>query len=192
MEIILQQNYPSLGYVGERVSVRSGYARNYLIPRGIGVEVESLNSKQLRHQLTGIEARRKKLKTEAETVGEQLAALQIEFTLKIGEKGKSFGSIGVRDVERELNQKGFKIERKQIRLLEPLRGAGDFQVMVRLHSDVEIAVPVKIVAEVVKVKVEESDGRRPPRGRKGRDKRAEAPTDSRAEEDAEAGEISAE
>ncbi len=180
MEVILQENFPSLGYVGDRVNVKGGFARNFLIPRGIAIEASSRNERVLKHRLQHVMAKRIRLKSEAETLGKQLSETSLEFTLKMGDAGKSFGSVTSRDVETALKAKGFEIDRKQIRLTEALRKAGDFTVAVKLHAEVTISVPVKVISEVPPATALE--GRE---GRKGRGKK------KAADEGAEAGEVEA-
>ena len=168
MEVILQENYPSLGYVGDRVQVKRGYARNYLLPRGIAIEAKSRSAKELKHKLAAIEAKRAKLKITAQEDGERLAAVRLEFTLKVGKGGKTFGSISVKDIERELNAKGHPVQRKQIRLGEPIRSLGDSEVQVKLHAEVEIPILVHVEGELMKdaQKEQESAGKGRKKGRK--------------------------
>lgn len=166
MDVILQENYPSLGYVGDRVNVKGGFARNFLIPRGIAVEASSRNERVLKHRLQHIMAKRIRLKAEAEALGKQLADSSLEFTLKMSDSGKSFGSVTSRDVETALKAKGFEIDRKQIRLTETLRKAGDFKVSVKLHSEVTIAIPVRVTSEVAEVKKTEAKESKKSRSKK--------------------------
>ena len=102
MEVILREDYISLGYIGDTVRVRRGFARNFLIPRGIAVEATSGNERQVKHKLSAIVAKRIKKKAEAEAYGKVLSQVTVEFTLKVGAKGKSFGSVTSRDVEASL------------------------------------------------------------------------------------------
>lgn len=147
MEVILQEDFPSLGYVGDKVSVRGGYARNFLIPRGIALESSADNQRMLKHRLGAVQAKKIKLRSEAEAAAKSLEAVTLEFTLKLGERGKSFGSITSKDIEKALADKGFALDKRQIRLVEPFRGAGVYTVDVKLHSEVIAKVPVKVTAE---------------------------------------------
>ena len=149
MEIILAKDYPSLGFVGDTVQVKSGYARNYLIPGGIAVEASSRNASQLKHKLEGIMAVKKSLKTEAEAKAEELKALNLSVKLKVGQGGKSFGSIGSRDVEKLLADKGVTISRKQIQLFEPIKTVGEFPIPVKLHSEVVGEIQLNVIADKV-------------------------------------------
>ena len=157
MEVILQENYPSLGYVGDRVTVKRGFARNYLLPRGIAIEVSSQSAKELRHKVEIIEAKKKRLKLDAEQEAEKLAIARLEFTLKVGKGGKAFGSITSRDIETALKAQGFEITRKQIRLAEPIKTVGETKIEVKLHSDVSVPVIVNVEGELMKEVLKEME-----------------------------------
>ncbi len=146
--MILKEDYPSLGYVGDRVSVRNGFARNFLIPRNIAVETNSRRAKMLKHQLDAISARRAKKKKLAEEYARELGAVVLGFSLKSSGQGKSFGSIGVRDIEKALSDKGHNLDRKQIKLGEPIKKPGVVKVGIKLHSEVVVELEVKVEGEV--------------------------------------------
>ncbi len=145
MEVILREDFLTLGYVGDTVKVRRGFARNYLIPRGIAVEASSGNERQLKHKLSAIIAKRIKKKTEAEEFGRVLSQVSVELTLKVGAQGKSFGAITGKDIEAGLKDLGYDVDRRQIKLADPLRSAGSYDVEIKLHSEVSVSVQVKIV-----------------------------------------------
>lgn len=146
MEVILREDYISLGYIGDTVRVRRGFARNFLIPRGIAVEATSGNENQLKHKLSAIVSKRIKKKAEAEAFAKVLGQVTVEFTLKMGAKGKSFGSITTRDVEASLKALGYEVDRRQIRISETIKGPGVYTVEVKLHSEVTVPVQVKVIA----------------------------------------------
>lgn len=147
MEVILREDFLTLGYVGDTVSVRRGFARNYLIPNGIAVEASSGNERQLKHKLSAIIAKRMKKKTEAEEFGKVLGQVTVELTLKVGAQGKSFGSISGKDIESKLKELGYNVDRRQIKLADPIRSAGSFEVEVKLHSEVSVGIQLKVEAE---------------------------------------------
>jgi large subunit ribosomal protein L9 len=147
MEVILREDFLTLGYVGDTVSVRRGFARNYLIPNGIAVEASSGNERQLKHKLSAIIAKRIKKKTEAEEFAKVLGQVTVELTLKVGTQGKSFGSITGKDIESKLKELGYNVDRRQIKLADPIRSAGSFEVEVKLHSEVSVGIQVKVEAE---------------------------------------------
>lgn len=180
MEVILQQDYPALGYVGDVVKVRSGYARNFLIPRGVALELSSRNAKLLTHKMAGVQAKRTKLKAQAEEVATRLKEVKLEFTLIFGQAGKAFGAVSARDIELDLNSKGFTFERRQIRLAQAIKSAGTFKIEVKLHSEVVVPLEVKVQVQ----KAVSPEGEAEPRGRGRRGKRVEA-SEAPAEESAE-------
>ena len=183
MEVILKEDFPSLGYVGDRVSVRGGFARNFLIPRGIAVEGSKRNTRVLNHLLTAINAKRVKLRGQAQEFATKLEKLTVEFTLKLGKGGKSFGSITARDIIADLEKQGVVLDRRQVRLLEVVKGAGEYMAEVKLHSEVIAKVPFVVKAEkVAKEAVSEDDGE----GKRKRSRRSKK--DENAEVAAEAGE----
>jgi large subunit ribosomal protein L9 len=171
MKVILKENYPKLGYVGDTVEVKRGYARNYLIPRGFAVEAGSRSAKQFAHVLSGILVRKTKLKNEAEVMASRMGSITLEFTLKFSEGGKSFGAITARDIEAALKDKGYLVDRRQIRLSEPLKSPGSFLVEVKLHSEVSAQVPVAIEAEKENKKEIKEDKEAPKKKREGKKKK---------------------
>jgi large subunit ribosomal protein L9 len=167
MEVILQADFPTLGYVGDRVDVANGYARNFLIPRGIAVEASSRNERQIKHLLSAINVKKARLRGEAETLAKKLEGVNLEFKLRVGEGGKTFGSITTKDIEAAFKAQGFEILRKQIRQVEPFKKAGDYKVQVKLHSEVVASVGVRLALEGMVEKKEDQDS-----PKKGRGKRA--------------------
>lgn len=188
MEVILREDYISLGYIGDTVKVRRGFARNFLIPRGIAVEASSGNERQLKHKLSAIVAKRVKKKAEAEAFAKVLGQVTVEFTLKVGAKGKSFGTVTSRDVEASLKALGYEVDRRQIRINETIKGPGVYAVEVKLHSEVSVPVQVKVIAAQAPV-TPASEGGAEKGKRKSRKKGAEveaAPQDGQGAESQEA------
>lgn len=166
MEVILREDCLPLGYVGDTVRVKRGYARNYLLPRGLAVEASSTNSRALKHQLSGIMAKRVKKRAEAEQFGAVLSQIIVEFTLKMGAQGKSFGSVTTRDIEASLKSLGYEVDRRQIKLVDVIKGAGLHKAEVKLHSEVTVPLQIKVIAAQPVVAAEVSEG-----ADKGRSKR---------------------
>lgn len=150
MQILLLEDYPALGFIGDRLAVKNGYARNFLIPKGIAVEASSKNAKLLKHRLDQIAAVKNKKKQAAEELKEELQKVALSFSLKIGEKGKSFGSISHRNIEQALTEKGYTFDRKQIKLSEPIKSGGSYEIEIKLHSEVTAIVPITVEAELMK------------------------------------------
>ena len=148
MELILLQKVANLGNIGDRVKVKSGYGRNFLLPQGKATVATPDN-------IAKFEARRAELEKAAqdEMKGAQARAAKLEnfmlsLSAKAGGEGKLFGSIGTSDISEALNKAGHKIERAEVRLPHgPIRQAGEHTVQLHLHTDVTIDLPVVIVPE---------------------------------------------
>ncbi len=168
MEIILQQDYPALGYVGDTVKVKGGYARNFLIPRGIAMEASSRNEKLLKHKLGGVNAKKIKLRAVAQELAGKLEGVKLEFFLRVGAAGKTFGSITVRDVEQALHKEGYLVDKRQIILTEPLKKAGEHKVTIKLHSEVVASIEVQVNTEVPEQKAKAPEGEKAKGGRRPR------------------------
>jgi large subunit ribosomal protein L9 len=155
MDVILSKDFSTLGFTGDKVSVKNGYARNYLIPRGIAVEADSRRSKELAHKMHKISAHKARLKKDADAIASKLKLLSFEFTLKIGSQGKSFGSLGTKDIEVYLASQGIEIARKHILLQDQIKSGGEFPFNIRLHSEVSVPLVAKVKVEVPEAKKEE-------------------------------------
>lgn len=148
MEVILLEKVDNLGNLGDKVRVRSGYARNFLIPQGKAKFATAEN-------IAAFEARRAELeKAAAESLAtakaraERLAGLTVTITAKSGGEGKLFGSVGAADIADAVVAAGAELEKREVRLPHgPLRQAGEYEVAVHLHTDVNAAVKVIVVAE---------------------------------------------
>lgn len=147
MEVILKEDCLPLGYLGDKVAVAGGYARNFLIPRGIAVEASGRNERMLKHQLSSIMSKRIKRKGEAEAFGSVLQQITVELTLKMGEQGKSYGAVTSKDIEAGLKTLGYTVDRRQIRMVDQIKSAGTHKIEIKLHSEVIVPVQVKVVAE---------------------------------------------
>jgi large subunit ribosomal protein L9 len=148
MDIILLQKVANLGNIGDRVKVRSGYGRNYLLPHGKATLATPDNVKRF-------EARREELEKAARehlsSATERAAALKdfkLTIVAKAGTEGKLFGSIGTSDIAEALSKQGFKVERSEVRMPNgPLRMVGEHSVGLHLHADIDVTLAVLIVAE---------------------------------------------
>lgn len=145
MQVILQENIPSLGKAGDIISAKEGYARNYLIPKGLAVVADTKNVKQLEHQKKVVAAKESKRKKEAEELSEKLGQLSITISREAGEGEKIFGAVTSKDVSDSLRKEGYAIDRHSIKLDEPLKQLGIFDVPVKLHSEVTATVKVWVV-----------------------------------------------
>jgi large subunit ribosomal protein L9 len=148
VQVILARDVANLGRLGELVAVRPGYARNYLIPNRLALPASPKRVTQFEHQKRVIEHKRRVLKGESEKAAKAMSGITVTLTVKVGEQGKIFGSIGSRDISKSLMALGHNIHHKDIKLADPLKAVGTYSVDVRLEADVTSAVKVGIVPEV--------------------------------------------
>jgi len=147
MDVILREDVEKLGQAGQVVSVKDGYARNFLLPRGLAYQATDGNRRRL-----DAEQRQRARKVEAEVSGARDVAAKLEtvslsFSMKAGEGDKLFGSVTAADIAERLAAEGLKVDRKHIELEEPIKALGVYKVPVRLHPDVKPEVRVWVVKE---------------------------------------------
>ncbi len=147
MEVVLKEDIENLGHMGEVVKVKDGYARNYLLPRGLVVLANKKNLKALEHEQRMIGQRKERLTKEAQGISETLSRVSLEFAVKVGEEGRLFGSVTNMDIEKALKEKGFEVERRRIVLHDPIKQVGDYEVPIRLRPEVTPSIKVKVVSE---------------------------------------------
>ncbi|MFW6369259.1 MAG: 50S ribosomal protein L9 [Myxococcota bacterium] len=147
MKLILQEDVPHLGDVGDIVEVKPGYGRNYLIPQGLAVQADEKNVRRIEHERRRIAQRLEKMKDSAAAHGKRIQDVPVTIPRKVGEADKLFGSVTVRDIHEILAAEGYEVERKHIRLPEPIRSLGVYEVPVKLHPDVVPTIKVWVVAE---------------------------------------------
>ena len=147
MKVILTKDMDNLGKAGALVEVKTGYGRNYLLPRQLAVLATAKNIRQLEHQKSGILARASKEKQNMTQMAQKLSAIEVKFTRKTGAENKLFGSVTNKDIHEQLAAQGYQIERKQIHLPEPLKEVGTHEVQVKLHSEVSAKIKVTVAAE---------------------------------------------
>ena len=157
MQIILKNDMEKLGSTGEVVKVAPGYARNFLIPRGIAVEATKGNRSQFESEREGWEKKAQKLRGDANSEKDVLEAIKLVFKRKVGEEGKLFGSVTSMDIAAELKAQDATVDRKKIVLGDPIKALGCFKVAVKLHPGIkaELSVSVEDEAPPKKALVEE-------------------------------------
>ena len=147
MKVILKTEVENLGSFGDQVRVAFGYARNYLIPKGIAIEATPGNINQFNAEKEAHMKKAQVRKEGAEKLKTAIEEVTLSFTRKAADDDRLFGSVTVHDIESELASKGFKIERKPIHLEEPIKSAGQFTVGVKLHPEVTAEVRVEVAKE---------------------------------------------
>jgi large subunit ribosomal protein L9 len=147
MEVILREDVPSLGTVGDVVKVKPGFARNYLLPRGLAVVADRRNVHVLEHQKRLAADKRERDRRQAQTVAQQFSSLRLTMKARAGEEGKLFGSVTNIDIEKALADLGFAVERRRIRLEEPIKSIGEHVVPIHLGVGVDAQITVVVEAE---------------------------------------------
>ncbi len=147
IEVILREDVQSLGKTGEMVRVKDGYARNYLLPRGLAFEATEGNKKRIEAESRARGVRDQAERVEAERFAAALGKVPIALTGKAGEEGKLFGSITAQDIADALAAHGHSVDRRRIELDHPIKTLGHHTVAVRLHPEVHAEVHVSVVAE---------------------------------------------
>lgn len=147
MKIILRQNVENLGEIGEIVEVRPGYGRNYLIPRNLAYVATPGAIRALETEKAQYAVKMEKAKGAAEHVATQLAELQISIPMQVGEEGRLFGSVTTQMITQELELRGFKIDRRNVVIDEPIKTLGIFEVRVKLHADIIAPLKVWVIAQ---------------------------------------------
>jgi large subunit ribosomal protein L9 len=146
-KILLREDVDDLGARGEIVRVRAGYARNYLLPRKLAVEATTSNVKQIEQERAALLKKEATEKATAESQGERMRSLVLNFQRKSGEQGALYGSVTSMDIAEALKDKGYEIDRHRLHLREPIKRLGDFGVPLRLHREVTIDLQVKVSPE---------------------------------------------
>ncbi len=148
MEVILLEKIANLGNLGDRVTIKSGYGRNYLVPQGKAVAATA-------NKIVEFEARRAELEkaaveklSAAEKLGNELSKLEVVITHKAGDEGRLFGSVGTLNIAEAITAAGIAVEKHQIRLPHgTIRHIGDYSIDINLHSDVIVTLSIKVAAE---------------------------------------------
>jgi large subunit ribosomal protein L9 len=147
MKVILKSDVKDLGNVGEVVNVKDGFARNFLVPKGLAVEASTKNVKVFEHEKRKIQEMARKVKAGAAGLAEKIAAAKITIKAKAGDEDKLFGSVTSMDIADALKAEGIEVDKKRIHLDEPIKRLGEYSVAVKLHSEVSAQLNVQVVPE---------------------------------------------
>src|SRR5512139_1021213 len=147
MKLILREDVENLGKGGDLVEVKPGYGRNFLLPRGLAVPANPKNVRELEHQRSVASAKAAKLKASAEAVAKRLRETPVTLKRKVGEQDKLYGSVTALDIAEALAARGLTIDRRSIDLADPIKSVGEFEVPVKLHSEIVGKAKVKVEAE---------------------------------------------
>jgi large subunit ribosomal protein L9 len=147
MEIILTKDVDNLGLAGQILKVAPGHARNFLLPKGVAMLATPSNLKVLAKKREEFEARAKAAREQALDLKNKISGLVLTLARKAGEKGKLYGAVTPADIVEAAAAQDLTLDRKRLRLGEPIKNLGDFEVTIRLHSEVLASIKVKVVAE---------------------------------------------
>jgi large subunit ribosomal protein L9 len=145
LQVVLQTNVDKVGESGELVKVRPGFARNFLIPRGLAVPATTAAVNRIAHEKAVAVAKADKTKKEMQAVAEKINGLKLTLSRSVGEDNKLFGSVTSKEIENAAKAAGVTIERKKMQLAEPLKALGSFEIPVRLMTDVTATLKVEVV-----------------------------------------------
>ena len=147
MQIILLDKVVNLGNLGEIVKVKDGYARNYLLPKGLAYPATEGNKKRIAFESERIAKQRATERQAAETEATRIAGVSLSFPMKVGEEEKLYGSVTAGDIQRRLEEQGIHIDKRKVDLAEPIRSLGEFTVGIKLHPEVRPEIKVVVVKE---------------------------------------------
>jgi large subunit ribosomal protein L9 len=147
MEVILKEDIANLGKIGEVVRVRDGFARNYLLPRGLVLVANKKNLKVFEHQKKVVGDQKQKIMRDAQAVGDQLTGVSLTIAMRSGEEGRLFGSVTNMQIEKALKVKGLNVDRRKIHLDEPIKNLGDYEIPIRLSADITVPLKLSVVPE---------------------------------------------
>ena len=147
MEVILRQTVEKLGNPGDVVSVSNGYARNFLLPRGVAYEATEGNKKRIAQEKARLEAAEASRRDSAQDFAKKLEEVSITFAARVGEEGKLFGSVTAADIAQQLEAQGHHVEKRQIDLHEPIKALGVYRVPIKLHADVKPEIKVWVIKQ---------------------------------------------
>lgn len=144
MKLILRADVDALGSLGDIVSVKPGYGRNYLIPQGLAMPASQANLKQFELERKKLEAMADSLRAEAKNLAEKIEKETVVIEVRVGEGDKLYGSVTSHNIADALEEMGLEIDRKKIILAEPIRALGEYVVPIKLHPDVQADIAVKV------------------------------------------------
>lgn len=147
MDIILKQDYEGLGYKNDVVTVKPGYARNFLIPQGIAIVANRSNLKMIEENVRQASHKAEKMKSDAKAIADKIGDMEITIPAKAGESGKIFGAITTLQVSDALKAKGFEVDRKKISFKDDIKNIGEHTAILDLHKEVKKELKLNVVAE---------------------------------------------
>ena len=159
MEVILLERIEKLGQMGDIVKVKPGYARNFLLPRAKALRATEANKAHFETQRAQLEANNLKLREEADAVATKLNGLTVTLIRQAGEAGQLYGSVNARDIATEVTEAGFTVTRNQVKLADPIKTLGLFEVSVSLHPEVSVTVTANVARSEDEAQIQAETGK---------------------------------
>lgn len=146
-EVILRAEVEDLGRAGDVVEVAPGYARNYLLPRGLAYVATESNKQRIEQEKKRTLEQERETQAQAEALAAAMAGLELTFAENAGDEDQLYGSVSAADIAERISGRGFAVERGQVRLEQPIKALGSYDVPIRLHPEVVVTVLVQVVRE---------------------------------------------
>lgn len=156
MEVILLERLARVGQMGDVVSVKDGFARNFLLPRGKALRANAANRKRFESQRADLEARNLERRNEAQAVADKLDGMSFVVVRSAGEKGQLYGSVSTRDIAERLSEEGFDIGRNQVELNQPIKSIGLTNIAIALHPEVDVTIALNVARSAEEAKRQEA------------------------------------
>lgn len=147
MQVLLQANVPNLGHIGDLVTVKPGYARNYLIPRGFALLADAKNKRQYEHQMRTVGLKKAKALAAAKELATQVGAMSVTVQKPVGEEDKIFGSVTTQELADAFKAQGLEVDRKSITILDDIKRVGVYRAAAKVHPEVSAEFKVWVVAK---------------------------------------------
>jgi large subunit ribosomal protein L9 len=147
MKVVLTKDVEGWGTIGDVIEVKKGFARNYLIPRGLALELTEENKRFIDNILAQKARKLQREKEKALELAKKLNGVEIEIRKPIGVTGKMYGSVTISDIAEKLKEKGIEVDKKKIMLRSPIRNLGSYNIQVKLHPEVSATIKVHVVPE---------------------------------------------
>lgn len=158
MKIILTQDVEKLGSLGDELEVKRGYARNFLIPQGKAVPITRSNVKTITHKRALIDKQRADAISKAQDLAKKIESAEVVFKMKSGDSGKLFGSVTLKHIYDELDEKGIELDRKKLTLANPIKTLGKHEIFVKLHTEVNAKLTIAVTPESIEKTPSEKEG----------------------------------
>jgi len=145
VHIILLQDHEGLGSAGDQQDVKDGYARNYLIPKGIALKADKNSLKRFQEMARLKEMRKDRALKKSKELAEKLRSLSLTVPVQVGEEDRVFGAVTSLEIAQQLKEKGYEIDKRQIMLEEPIKSLGVFEILIKLHSEITTSVKLWVI-----------------------------------------------